>query len=138
MMDNLPYKYQVKAIKPAANYLFEENDTARKLINRDTQKFHTILAKIIFLWKRVHPDILTGVPFLTTRAREPYEDGDKKMGRILKYLSNTRDVVLTLEYDSTGMVKWWADVAFAVQNDMKNHTGRMISMGRGVLYSASN
>ena len=49
MMDNLPYKYQVKAIKPAANYLFEENDTARKLINRDTQKFHTILAKIIFL-----------------------------------------------------------------------------------------
>ena len=76
--------------------------------------------------------------FLTTQVREPDEYYDKKLGRILKYLSGTRDLVLALESGCTGTVKWWVDVAFAVHHDMKRHTGGMITMGRGALYSASN
>ena len=60
------------------------------------------------------------------------------MSRILKYLSGTRDLVLTLESDGTGTVKWWVDAEFAVHHDMKSHTGGMMMMGQGDLYSASN
>ena len=68
--------------------------------------------------------------------RYPDEDDYKKLSRILKYLSGTRDLVLTLESDGIGTVKWWVDAAFAVHHDMKSHTGGMMSMGRGALYSA--
>ena len=96
ILDDLPNKYQGRAITLAANHLFEVNKTTRKLSEKDAQSFHTIVAKLIFLCKRAQPDILTGVSFLTTRVREPDEDNDKKLSRLLKYLSGTRDIVLTL------------------------------------------
>ena len=84
------------------------------------------------------PNILIGVAFLTTRVREPDKDDDNKMGIILKYLISTRDILLTLESNSTGTVKWWVDAASVVHQDMKIHTEGMISMVRGAMYSASN
>ena len=132
-LDELPDKYQGRAITPAANHLFKVNETAPKLSDKDAQAFHTFVTKLIFLCKRSWPDILTGVTFLTTRAREPNEDDDNKLSRILKYISGKRDLVLTLESDGTSTVKWWLDVAFAVNHDMKSHTDVMMLIGRGVL-----
>ena len=43
-----------------------------------------------------------------------------------------------MESDRTGTVKWWVDAVFAVHHDMKIHTGRMMTMGQGALYSAPN
>ena len=70
--------------------------------------------------------------------RELDKDDDKKLSQILKYLSGTRDIVLTLESDGIEKVKWWVDAAFAVHHDMKSHTGGMMSMRRGALYSTSS
>ena len=70
--------------------------------------------------------------------RDPNGDDEKKLSRILKYLSGTIDLALTLESDGTGTVKLWVDAAFAVHQNMKSHTGGMMSMGRGALYSASS
>ena len=95
-MDDLPIKCQVEAITPAANHLFRLNKTARNMSKGGAQAFHTIVAKLLFLCKQSRPDILTGVTFLTTRVRELDEYEDKKLGSILKYLSSTRDLVLTL------------------------------------------
>ena len=136
ILNDLPSKDQGRAITPAANHLFGVNNTTRKLSEKDAQAFHTIVAKLIFLCKRAQPDILTGAAFLMMRVRDPDEDDDKKLSRILKYLSGTRDLVLTLESDGTRTVKWWVDAGFAVHHDMKSHTGGMMSMGRGALYSA--
>ena len=70
--------------------------------------------------------------------RDPNGDDEKKLSRILKYLSVTRDLVLTLESDGNGLVKWWVDAAFTVHHDMKSHTGRMMSLGGGALYYMSS
>ena len=96
------------------------------------------MEKLLFLCKRARPDILTGVAFLAMRMREPGEDDDKKLVHIMKYLSVTRYLVLTLEYDGTRSVKWCVDAAFAVHHDMKSHMGGIMTMGQGALYSASN
>jgi hypothetical protein len=34
-------------------------------------------------------------------------------------------------------VKWWIDASFAVHPDMKSHTGRTMSLGKGSIYSMS-
>ena len=107
IMDDLPNKYQGRVIKPAANHLFEVNKTTRKLSEKDTQAFHTIVEKLLFLCKRTRPKILTGVDFLMTRVRELYEDDDKKLLWIVKYISGTRDLVFTLESDGNRTVKLW-------------------------------
>ena len=137
ILDDLPDKYQGEAITLAENNLFEENETARNISNRDAQAFHTIVVKLLFLCKQVRPDIITGVDFLTTRAREPGKDDKNKLGHTLKYLISTRNLLLTLESNGTGMVKWWVDAAFAVYHKIKSHNGRIMTMGRGDLYSDS-
>ena len=91
IMDGPPDKYQGEFITLAANHIFEVNETAHKLRKSDAQAFHTIVAKILFMCKQAWPYILTKVEFLTTRVREPDEDDDKKLGRILKYLSSMRE-----------------------------------------------
>ena len=113
ILDDLLKKHQGRAITPAANHLFEVNKTTRKLSEKDAQAFHTIMAKLLFLCKWVRPDILIVVAFLATRVREPDEDDDKKLLRILKYISGTRDIVLTMESNGTGTVKWWVNAALS-------------------------
>ena len=71
ILDDLPMKYQGGAITPAANRIFEVNNTTRKLSKGYAQAFHTILTKLLFLCNMERPSILTGVAFLTTRVREP-------------------------------------------------------------------
>ena len=95
------------------------------------------MAKLLFLSKRARPDILTTISFLTTWMREPDEDEQKKLARALKYLNTTKDLLLTLECDGTGSTKWWVDAEFAVHHSMWSHTGGIMSLGKGVMYSAS-
>ena len=123
---DLPDKYQGKDTTPAANHLFEVNETAHKLNDKDAQTFHTIMAKLLFLCKQSRTDIWNGVAFLTMRVIDPDKDDDKKLSRILKYISGARDIILTLESTGTGTVKFCVDAAFGVHHDMKIHTGRMM------------
>ena len=71
ILDDLPRKYQVGAMTPAVNHIFEVNNTTRKLSKGYAQAFHTIVTKLMFLCNMERPSILTGVAFLTTRVREP-------------------------------------------------------------------
>ena len=44
---------------------------------------------------------------------------------------------LTLEAESMQIVKWWVDALFAVQPDMKSHTGAVMTLGKGGIYGTS-
>ena len=44
---------------------------------------------------------------------------------------------LTLEADSTNVIKWWVNAAYAIHSDMCSHTGGTMSMGTGVIYGTS-
>ena len=59
------------------------------------------------------------------------------MARVIKYLQGTIDLPLKLSGDGTGVVEWWVDASFAVHPDMKGHTGRIMSLGSGSIYSTS-
>jgi len=99
--------------------------------------FHHITAKLLFLCKRARPDVQAATAFLCTRVKAPDVDDYKKLGRVMRYLRATRDMVLTIKCDNVSIIKWWVDASFAVHPDMKSHTGTVMTLGRGAMYSTS-
>ena len=129
-----------KVSTPAASHLFTVNTKGVKLSDTWKDEFHTTVAKALFLCKRTRPDIQPTVPFLCTRVKEPDDDDWKKLLRMMKYLSQTVDLELTLEADGeAGVVlcKWYPDAAFAVHADCKSHTGAVLTLGKGAVNTIS-
>jgi len=138
MLAELPKDMDGVSATPAAKHLFEVNDEKPKYLDAERkQVFHHNVAKLLFLSKRARPDIQTAVAFLCTRVQQPDIDDWKKLSRVMKYLRGTADLVLTLEAENMNIIKWWADGAFAVHNDYKSHTGGVMMLGKGAVYSTS-
>ena len=138
MLADLPKDMDGVSATPAAKHLFEINDENPKYLdNERKQIFHHNVAKLLFLSKRARPDIQTAVAFLCTRVQQPDMDDWKKLSRVMKYLRGTSELKLTLEADNMNVIKWWADGAFAVHNDCKSHTGGIMMIGKGAVYSTS-
>ena len=125
---DLPEEYTRSAITPAADHLFDTNEECKKLDEVEGGKFRTIVAKILCLCKRGRPDIQNSTVFLTTRVKEPDMDDKKKLQRVIWYLRGSRDLVITLESDDSGTIKWWVDASFAVHNDYRSHTCETMSL----------
>jgi hypothetical protein len=125
------------SVTPAAGHLYEVRSDAEPLDKLMSEQFHTLTAKLLFLSKRARPDLQQAVGFLTTRVKSPDTDDWKKLNRVIQYLRGTRELNLTLEADSTHVVKWWVDAAFAVHPDMRSQTGMTMTLGKGSVYAGS-
>jgi hypothetical protein len=135
MLAELPDDMSREAATPAANNLFEVDESA-EMDEETAQLFHHNVAKLLFLCKRARP-VQATVAFLTTRVQQPDVDDYKKLRRTMQYLCATVNLPLTLEADNAHIVKWWVDASFAVHPDMKSHTGGMMSLRKGAAYGTS-
>jgi len=61
-----------------------------------------------------------------------------KLRRVLEYLYGTLDWCLTLGADDLSIMKTWVDASYAVHEDMRSHTGGVVSFGKGALMSKSS
>jgi len=82
-MDKLLNDMGGVAKTPSANHLFDKNNNSKKLIEEKAQRFHHILAKLLYLCRRTWQDIQTAVKFLCTSVRSPDEDDYKKLVRVI-------------------------------------------------------
>ena len=87
----------------------------------------------MYVIKRARVDILLAIAFLCTRVVTPDIQNWKKLKRVLQYLRGTLDDVMRLGADSLFEMKTWVDASYAVNPDMKSHTGGCTSFGIGVL-----
>ena len=122
------------ASTPATPYLFK-NRGAEDLDETRAENFHSVTALLLFISRRSRPDIQTAIAYLCTRVAKPNEDDWKKLKRVLQYLRGTIDLVLTLGADDIANMQAWVDVAYAVHEDCKSHTGGVMSWGWGVVLS---
>jgi Reverse transcriptase (RNA-dependent DNA polymerase) len=122
---------------PAGNYLMNVNPDCKRLDSETAVMYHHLTVKLLYLAKRVRPDLQTAVSFLCTRVQNPDEDDWKKLGRCLTFLRNTKDDPFTLAADGSCAIRWWVDASYAVHPDMKSHTGATMSLGQGCVYSMS-
>ena len=138
MLAELPNDMDGEFATPAGNHLFQVNEDAPVYLDAATSEmFHHNTAKLLFLCKRARPDVQTPIAFLCTRVKKPDRDDYKKLARVMKYLRGTLRMPLTLEANQANIVKWWVDASFAVHPDMRSHTGGVMTLGRGAIYSTS-
>lgn len=80
-ISTLLYEYDVTgfAVSPAEEWLLDVRDS-ELLSDVQWEHFHSDVAKLLFLSKRVRPDIQTAVSFLTTRVQKPDVDDKRKLG----------------------------------------------------------
>jgi hypothetical protein len=64
-------------------------------------------------------------------VREPDTADWDKMAHLMKYLRGTKLLPLILSARGSGILKWWIDGSFAVNPNMRGHTGGGLSLGRG-------
>ena len=116
---------------PWTEKLFQVDEESPPLPKDQAEQFHTTTAQALFACKRGRPDICPAVAFLTTRVREPNESDWKKLVRMVRFLRDTKEDVLTLESDGTKNTRWYADASFAVHPNMRSHTGGAMTLGKG-------
>ena len=122
---------------PATNNLFEIKES-RLLEDSAREYYHSLTAKLLYLGKRVRPDILTACSFLSKRVQNPTEEDMKKLERVIRYLRHTRHLGIILEADKHLTVIAYVDASYGVHQNMKSHTGCTIGIGRGPIYAKSS
>lgn len=122
---------------PATKDLFVVRDDAEKLDSDGKEHFHTLTAKLLYLSKRVRPDILTAIAFLARRVQSPDIDDQKKLYRVVRYIRGTQELGLRLRADSISILAY-VDASYGVHSDMRSHTGAIIGLGKGPIYCKSS
>ena len=82
ILEDLPSDFDGEAVTLAASCLFEVNEECKKLNKKEEEIFHHIVAQLLFLCKRIRPDIKTAAAFLTARVKQPGEDDKKSVGAL--------------------------------------------------------
>jgi hypothetical protein len=75
---------------PAAPYLFNIRDDVQLLDKKHKDLYHTVVAKLLYLSKRVRLDILLANSVFCTRVKEPTIDDQNKLIKALEYLNCTK------------------------------------------------
>ena len=125
------------AVTPAADHLLKVNEDSEKLNRVEADIFHRHVAKLLFASKRARPDIQTAIAFLCTRVQCPDVDDWKKLVQVLAYIKETLFLPLVLGWDGTNNIYWYVDASFAVHQNMRSHTGGMMTFGKGAVMSIS-
>jgi hypothetical protein len=125
---------------PAAIDLFHVDEKSPALSKDKSEKFHSIVAKLLYMAKRARPDILTSISFLTTRCTCSTDQDWNKLVRVGKYLHGTRELALSLTaVNENGItINSFIDASFASHKDAKSHTGEMITLGGGAVFCKSS
>ena len=139
MIKDFPFPDLIKKkmTSPASEYLYKNDENSPLLDSEKAQVFHNVVAKGLFLCKRARPDIMTAIAFLCTRVQKPNQDDWKKLICLLCYLNSTKQLFVTLKADTSNVIKWYGDASFAVHENMKSHTGGMMTLGQGGVINIS-
>jgi hypothetical protein len=128
------------ATSPAMGTLFEVDPNKTPLDNTAKQEwFHSYVAKLLYLAKRVKPECLTTVSYLATRVNKADTDDIGKLNRLLRYLRYSAGRGIRLCPGERGVcVRAYIDAAYGVHVDGKSHTGSALMIGdNGLCYVKS-
>ena len=121
-------------VSPATEHLFEVRDTsiAELVCTADKTYFHSEVAKLLYIGKRIFPEILTAVAYLTTRINVVDKDDMGKLGRVQGYIRTAKDRGIRLHIGPGAIiVRAHVDAAYNVHRDSKSHTGCTVTVGDG-------
>jgi hypothetical protein len=83
ILDEVPNDMQGTAVTPTAANLFMVRDDIEKLDDKHAETYHHLMAKLLYLCKRAHPDLQTVVSFLMMQVTQPDEYDWKKLAQCI-------------------------------------------------------
>ena len=122
---------------PATEYLFHAREESPPLTEFRAKQFHSTVMSAMYIAKRVRPDILCPISFLSTRVQNPTEDDWSKLQRVLQYVKATKDLTASLEPNFDLELFAYVDASYAVHDDAKSHGGIFMTLGKGPIYVQS-
>jgi hypothetical protein len=125
------YEVTGYAKTPAAEDLFDVDEESPRLAEVDADVFHSRVAKLLYLAKRVRPELLPAIIFLTTRVNCSTMQDKGKLDRVLRYLNKFPRLGIGLSVSKPLSVVGYIDASFGVHSDYKSHTGAVVSLGSG-------
>ena len=121
---------------PASKNLFTIGES--ELLNeKEKEFFHSTVARLLYIAKRVRPDILLAISYLAKRVQSPNLHDYIKLERVIKYLRGSSELGIILEANINLHVLAWIDASHAVHDNHRSHTGTIISLGHGPIYQKS-
>ena len=127
-----------KPATPATNNLFLKTDETEQLSIKWSDNFHSIVQKLLYICKRSRPDIEPALSYLCTRVSKPTIEDERKLSRVLDFLSNTLEDVRIIGADNLDNLYMWVDASYATHPNMRSHTGGAMSFGTGILHGKSS
>jgi hypothetical protein len=130
----------VKALpreSPGTKNTFIVESDSSLLGEEDRKMFHKKTAQLLYLAKRARPDVLTVVSFLCTRVQSATVEDQRKLMRVLGYITGTAQQVLVLRATGTPQIRAYVDAAYAIHEDSKSHTGVVVYVGETLVYVSS-
>ena len=126
---------------PAPHNLYDvrspDSEGNRLLTEKEREEYHSLTAQCLYLSKRGRPDLQTSIAFHCTRVQKPDTDNQKKLSRTIRHLISTVYLPLILVINTHGIIEWWIDASFAVNDDMKSRSGMCMSIGEGAIHTGS-
>ena len=99
--------------------------------------FHTYAMKAIILCKIAHPNIDQAIYFLSSIVTDTNKVNKNKLLRVMIFLRETINDVLTLKTNDITTVMWYIDIALQVNFDMKSHIEAVFTMVKVGIISSS-
>jgi hypothetical protein len=126
------------AATPAKGNLFEVDEQSSKLCEDKAARFHSVVAKLLYISPRGRIDIQLAIAFLCTRVSCSTDQDWEKLKRVMQFLNRTLDDYMIIGADCLTVLKTWVDASYGVHPDMKSHTGGVVSLGTGAIMSKSS
>ena len=104
----------------------------------DNTRYRSVVMSLLYVAKRVRPDILFTVSYLTTKLVNPTHLDMKIAMRVVGYLKSTISKGLMFYGDAEHSIRTHADAAFNVHDDSKSHSGMVCIMAGGPVFFASS
>jgi hypothetical protein len=117
---------------PASENLLVD-DESEALQEEDKIKFHSFVAKLLFLVKRTRMDGLLVISKLASRVSSPNQSDMKKLKKLMQYLSGTITYGVTLPWTMGFDVSFYIDASYNCEPLGRSRTGTTMVVGDTVL-----
>jgi hypothetical protein len=126
-------KVMKKCSTPGGPMDFQQDDTPKLNSMEEIKSFHTGVAKLLFVAKRVRPDILLQVNWLCSKVKNPSEKNKKQLYRIYGYLLGAPKRGIIFKGGGAMQMEAWGDAAFMLHEDLTSRSASIIVINGGVV-----
>jgi len=132
------YGIEGNAVSPHNDKLFEINEESPLLASEEQDAMRSATASLLYLARRTYPELLPVTAHLTTRVGKYTTEDEGKFIRAMKYLNTYPNGGVTLRAESGDIqIHAYVDASHGVHADGRSHTGCVITLGSGSVFTRS-